>query len=81
MKPILYVKTGCPYCRRAKEYLDEQQIAYEEVDVRGDASGMKKLEQLSGQTKTPTLDWDGNVLANFGVDELQRFLAEHTAEN
>ncbi len=74
MKPILYVKTGCPYCKAAMDYLDGNSIDYEEVNVRGTDSGMKKLQELSGQTKTPTLDWNGDVLADFGVEQLEDFL-------
>ena len=74
--PILYVKRGCPYCAAAKEYLDQHQIEYQEVEVRSDPAAMQKLEELSGQKKTPTLDWNGDVLANFGTDELESFLAE-----
>lgn len=76
MTPTLYVKTGCPYCKAAMDYLDENKIAYEKVDVRGSDEGMQKLEEISGQTKTPTLDWDGEVLADFGVDELEEFVAD-----
>lgn len=76
MTPILYVKTGCPYCRAATDYLDQRQINYETVDVRGSDSKMKKLQELSGQTKTPTMDWDGDVLADFGTDELETFLKD-----
>jgi glutaredoxin 3 len=75
--PILYVKTGCPYCGAAMDYLDEHNITYEEIDVRGDEERMRKLEEVSGQKRTPTLVWDGKVLANFGVDELKKFLAEN----
>ncbi len=57
------------------DYLDGNKIAYEKVDVRGSDPGMKKLQELSGQTKTPTLDWKGDVLADFGVEELEEFLA------
>jgi len=78
MTPILYVKSGCPYCKAAMEYLDERKIGYERVDVRGSDSKMKKLEDLSGQTKTPTLDWDGDVLPHFGTDELEQFLKTHS---
>ena len=74
MKPILYVKAGCPYCSAAMKYLDERQIGYEKVDVRGSDSKMKKLQDLSRQTKAPTLDWNGEVLADFGVEELKEFL-------
>jgi len=74
MVPNLYVKTGCPYCRAAMDYLDNHQIQYEKIEVRGSDSEMKKLEELSGQTKTPTLNWNGDVLADFGIDELKDFL-------
>ncbi len=77
MTPKLYVKTGCPYCKAAMDYLDEHKIAYEKIDVRGSDSGMKTLQELSGQTKTPTMDWDGEVLADFGTEELEKFLADH----
>jgi len=77
MKPTLYVKTGCPYCKAAMDYLDGNNLAYEKVDVRGSDAGMKKLEALSGQTKTPTIDWDGDVLPDFGVEELEKFLRKH----
>ncbi len=79
MTPTLYVKTGCPYCKAAKDFLDEHKIDYNEVDVRGDEAGMEKLRTLSGQTKTPTLDWDGKVLADFGVGELEKFLKDRAA--
>lgn len=74
--PLLYVKTGCPYCKAAIEYLDEHEVAYEKVEVRSSPEGLAKLEEISGQNKTPTLDWDGEVLADFGVDELKEFLAD-----
>ncbi len=73
--PTLYVKRGCPYCKAAKNHLDQQGIRYEEVEVRGEPEEMKKLEEISGQAKTPTLVWDGEVLADFGTEELAEFLA------
>lgn len=77
--PILYVKRGCPYCKTAKDFLDREQVAYTEVEVRSNPAEMKKLEEVSGQTKTPTMVWNGDVLANFGVEELTPFLAQHRA--
>ncbi len=77
--PTLYVKRGCPYCVDATEYLDQNSIAYESVEVRGDPEQMQKLKDLSGQSKTPTLVLNGDVLANFGVEELSGFVAAHQA--
>jgi glutaredoxin len=78
-KPVLYIKRGCPYCAAAIEYLDDHKIGYETVDVRGNAEGMAKLQELSGQTKTPTLAWNGDVLADFGTDQLEKFLQARAA--
>ena len=56
------------------DYLDRQKIECTKVDVRGNAALMQKLKDLSGQTRTPTLDWDGSVLADFGIEEIEKFL-------
>jgi glutaredoxin len=61
------------------DYLDEHEIAYEKIDVRGDDEKLNELREISGQTKTPTLAWNGKVLADFGVEELRRFLAGQAA--
>lgn len=72
--PILYVKTGCPWCDEVIEYLDAKKISYEKVVVSGDRAAMDQMINLSGQSKAPTMDWEGEVLADFGVDELIPFL-------
>jgi glutaredoxin 3 len=74
-KPTLYIKQGCPYCAAAIEYLDQHDVDYETAEVRSSPEAMKKLQEISGQQKTPTLEWDGEVLADFGVDQLEKFLS------
>lgn len=61
------------------DYLDQRGIGYETAEVRGSDSKMKKLQELSGQTKTPTMDWNGEVLADFGTEELEEFLRDKVA--
>lgn len=73
--PILYIKPGCPWCDDALEYLAAEKIQVDIVDVRSDRQAMTDMIELSGQSKCPTLDWHGDVLADFGVDELIPFLA------
>lgn len=72
--PILYIKTGCPWCAEVTDYLRTHGIAHETVVVSGNPEAMAEMVELSGQTKAPTLDWDGEVLADFGVEELIPFL-------
>jgi hypothetical protein len=52
----------------------EHHIAYREQNVIADASARAEMLKLSGQTKAPTLDWNGKILADFGVAELVPFL-------
>ena len=72
--PILYVKTGCPWCHDVVEYLKEHGITYRERNVSSDAGARQEMQQKSGQDRAPTLDWHGKILADFGVDELVPFL-------
>lgn len=72
--PILYIKVGCPWCDEVIDYLDRQRIDYETIVVSGNREAMADMIALSGQSKAPTLDWHGKVLADFGVDELVPFL-------
>ena len=71
-KAILYVKTGCPYCQAAMDYLDGEGVEYERIDVRAHPEKMAELEEVSGQSRTPTLVIDGDVLPDFGVDDGRR---------
>lgn len=75
--PKLYVKTGCPWCEEVLEYFDAHKLPYEKIVVSGNPAAMNEMRELSGQTKAPTMDWDGEVLADFGVDELIPFLKAH----
>ena len=72
--PILYIKTGCPWCDDVIDYLDRQRIEVETIVVSGNREAMAEMVALSGQSKAPTLDWHGKVLADFGVEELVPFL-------
>lgn len=72
--PILYIKPDCPWCHEAVEFLDEHGIPYRRVDIGQDSGARQEMERVSGQSKVPTLDWHGQVLADFGVDELVPFL-------
>ena len=72
--PVLYVKRGCPWCDEVVDYLGDHGISYREKMVSGDSSAFAEMQRVSGQTKAPVLDWRGDVLADFGVDELVPFL-------
>jgi len=72
--PVLYIKPGCPWCEDVVDFLDDKRIEVDTVIVSGNPAAMREMIDLSGQSKAPTMDWHGEVLADFGVDELIPFL-------
>lgn len=72
--PVLYIKPGCPWCTEVVAFMGEHGIGYLEKDVTTDAAARADMLKKSGQPKVPTLDWNGKILADFGVDELVPFL-------
>ena len=74
--PILYLKPGCPWCEDVVDFLKKKKIAVKNVIVSGNPDAMQEMIALSGQSKAPTMDWHGEVLADFGVEELIPFLKE-----
>ena len=74
MKPVtirLFVKSFCPWCSEATEWLDAHGIVYETLNVSRSAEARAEMYELTGQTKAPSIDIDKHVLADFGVDELE----------
>jgi glutaredoxin len=72
--PLLYLKPGCPWCVEVVAFMREHGIVCRALDVITDAAARAEMLKKSGQTKAPTLDWNGKILADFGVDELVPFL-------
>ena len=54
-------------------WLDERGNKYESFDVIADQEAYDEMMELSGQTYAPVIDVDGEVLADFGPDELAEF--------
>ena len=68
----LYGANWCPDCRRAKQFLGEQRVHYDFVDVDGDDEARAYVEQVNdGKTIIPTIVFpDGSVLVEPSNAEL-----------
>jgi glutaredoxin len=69
----LFIKPYCGWCHKAQRWLDERGIKYETLDVIADGEAMTEMVALSGQTLAPVIDVDGQILADFGPEELAKF--------
>ena len=73
MKPRLFIKPYCGWCHKAIRWLDDQDIQYDKLDVIADEKAFAEMVRLSGQELAPVLEVNGQVLADFGPEELPAF--------
>jgi glutaredoxin 3 len=52
---VVYLTPWCPYCTMAKRLLDERGIAFETVDVSGNAEARAWLRRNTGQHTVPQI--------------------------
>ena len=71
---LLYVKSGCPWCDLAEDYLNEHGYKFRRINVCRDRASFEEMRRISGQTYAPTLVVGDEVLPDFGPEELHHFL-------
>lgn len=65
---------SCPYCSMAKDFFDENNIEYEDIDVSANREGAREMIQKSGQTGVPVIEIDGNIVIGFDLPRIKRYL-------
>ena len=79
-KPKLFVKEGCPWCIDALAFFKSKSIDLEIIDVRKDPSRLPELIEISGQSKTPTLQNGDFIVADFDLDEFECAMSKNPEE-
>jgi glutaredoxin-like YruB-family protein len=74
LKVKVYSTPTCPYCKMAKSYLDENGVAYDDVDVTKDATGRDEMIKKSGQMGVPVILVDGEIVIGFDKERLANLL-------
>ena len=75
-RPILYVKPGCPWCTEAVAFLKRHNVAFDTRNVTFDREARRRMQEISGQSRTPTLEFGAFVCADFDTDELMVALSK-----
>jgi glutaredoxin-like YruB-family protein len=70
----VYSTPTCPYCIRAKKYLSDKGIAFENIDVSTDEEALKQMVDVSGQMGVPVLVIDGDVIVGFDQSRIDQKL-------
>ena len=69
-KVMVYSTPTCPYCVRAKQYLKDNSIEFEDINVAVDHEKAQEMVQKSGQMGVPVIDVEGEIIIGFDRDKL-----------
>lgn len=71
MKVKVYSTPSCPYCKLVKDFLKEEKVDFNDIDVAADPSAANEMVKLSGQMGVPVVDIDGQVIVGWNKDAIQ----------
>jgi glutaredoxin-like YruB-family protein len=73
-KVIVYSTPTCPWCRTAKEFLKNHNIAFKDYDVSVDEKARDEMIKKSDQMGVPVLDINGKIIVGYDQDAIQAAL-------
>jgi len=73
-KVTIYSTPTCPYCIRAKQFLKDNSIQFENIDVASNPDKAQEMVDKSGQMGVPVIDVDGNIITGFDKEAISKAL-------
>ena len=73
-KVKVYSTPTCPYCIRTKQFLKENNIEFENIDVSANQEAAQEMTEKSGQMGVPVLDINGEIVIGFDKDKISQLL-------
>jgi mycoredoxin len=72
---VMYSASWCGVCRKAKQFLAENGLRYQEIDVEETPNGWSKVQQLAGRRAVPVIVVDGRVMLGLDPNDIMRSVA------
>lgn len=70
----VYSTFSCPWCKKVKQFLDDNKITYQNVDVANDKNGREEMINKTGQLAVPVIDIDGDIKVGYDENWLKQNL-------
>ena len=73
-KVTIYSTPTCTYCSMAKDFLKQNNIKYDEINVAEDKKKAIEMIEKSGQQGVPVIDIDGSIIVGFDKAAMKKAL-------
>ena len=73
-KITVYSTPTCPYCVRAKQFLKDSNVAFDDINVAVDHEKAQEMVDKTGQMGVPVIDIDGEIIVGFDKDAISKNL-------
>ena len=70
----VYSTPTCPYCVMAKDFLKENKIKFQDIDVSRDHKAADEMFKKTGQYGVPVIDIDGKYIIGFDKEAIKKAL-------
>ena len=70
LRVVVYTTSWCPVCKRAKAWMTDHGIPYEEHDIEASSDDARSNKAINPRGSIPTFDIEGNVMVGFSEGEL-----------
>lgn len=67
----VYSTATCPHCVKAKQFLQENNIDFKNIDISADPAKGQEMVQKSGQMGVPVIDIDGEIIVGFDQEKIK----------
>ena len=65
---------ACPFCVTLKEFLKENKIEFEDLDVAENEMARDEMIEKSGQMGVPVIEIDGEIVIGFDQGKIKKLL-------
>jgi glutaredoxin len=70
MKITLFKKAGCPWAAAVMGFLNELNVEYDIKNITTHPQYATEVQEKSGKCMSPTLEIDGEILADVSVEDV-----------
>ncbi len=67
----VYSTPTCPWCKKAKQFLDANHIHYQDLNVEDDKAAREEMINLTHQMAVPIIAVDGEFIIGFNEKALK----------